>query len=138
MSSAHHVIRSIADVRVAGAAYAECASHRIGERRRVESSYATANGGRSRGHGWHRKSRRDGMFRVFKTVVDPSGDVVTRMVLPFAFETVIEANDFMDVYVPAVFEGGTSGYQDNDDYWWGCDATEELTIHRYIVEFGGN
>jgi hypothetical protein len=33
-----------------------------------------------------------------------------------------------------VFAGGKSGYQRDDESWWGCDDTEHLELHRYRLE----
>jgi hypothetical protein len=48
------------------------------------------------------------------------------------FDDPKEANWFLDIYVSNVFAGGRSGRA--EDYWWGCKAGGELTVHHYVVE----
>jgi hypothetical protein len=66
--------------------------------------------------------------------MDASGLLTGYETLPYVFDDVAEARRFVDVYVSILFEDGKSGYDHHGDYWWACDASEELTIRRYTVE----
>jgi len=74
------------------------------------------------------------MFRISKAVFDSAGLMVAQGSLPVGFDSRADATDFMERYLALVFAGGKSGYQRDDQSWWGCDDTAELELHRYRIE----
>ena len=74
------------------------------------------------------------MVRISKAVFDAAGTIVARGALPLNFDTTADATDFMERYLALVFAGGKSGYQRDDESWWGCDDTLDLELHRYRIE----
>lgn len=74
------------------------------------------------------------MICILKTVCDAAGVVVGGQALPLEFDTAAAARSFMDAYVSIVFEAGRSGYDPAGAYWWGCDETQDIKLHRYILQ----
>jgi hypothetical protein len=74
------------------------------------------------------------MARVCKVVQNARGALVGYNELPLRFDTAAQAIQFMNWYVAAVFAGGKCGYQREGRYWWGCDDSSELELHRYAVD----
>jgi hypothetical protein len=72
------------------------------------------------------------VFHIVKTIVDAHGAVVSGGPLPVSFESEIEASAFLEHYLALVFAAGKCGHQDR--YWWGCDETADLHLHRYTIE----
>jgi hypothetical protein len=74
------------------------------------------------------------VFHIVKSVVDAHGVVVTGGPLPVSFDSEVEAREFLDRYPTLVFAGGKCGRQPEGAFWWGCDETPDLHLHRYTIE----
>ena len=76
------------------------------------------------------------MVQIHDTTFDFQGGMIARGILPMRFDDRADADAFLQRYLARVFAGGTSGYQAEDDSWWGCDDTAHVELHRYTIEFG--
>jgi len=74
------------------------------------------------------------VLQVYKVVNDTDGSVMAAGFMPLTFETETEAFAYMNGYVSSVFRCGKCGYNEVDEFWWGCDAGPELQLHRYRLE----
>ena len=79
-------------------------------------------------------SGRTALFHIVKTVVNAEGVVVSGGPLPMSFDSKVEASDFLRRYLALVFAAGKSGHAPKEAYWWGCDETPNLHLHRYTIE----
>jgi hypothetical protein len=74
------------------------------------------------------------LFHIVKTVVNADGIVVSGAALPVSFDSRLEASDFLQRYLALVFAAGKIGHSPRGAYWWGCDETPDLHLHRYTIE----
>jgi hypothetical protein len=74
------------------------------------------------------------VLQVYKVVVGAAGSLMSAGFMPLAFENESEAFAYMDGYIASVFRFGKSGYNEVEEFWWGCEAGPELQIHRYRLE----
>jgi hypothetical protein len=68
-------------------------------------------------------------------ILDSTGATVGSGRLPVSFDCEADAIDFMRRFIPLTFAYGKSGYQAADRYWWGCDATPRLEVHRFTIKW---
>ena len=74
------------------------------------------------------------MVQILKMTFDSAGGMVACGALPINFDTETDASQFMEHYLSLAFARGKCGYQLEDEYWWGCDETPELQLHRFTLE----
>ena len=74
------------------------------------------------------------MVQILKMTFDAAGGMVACGALPIRFDTEADATDFMEQYLQMTFGRGKSGYQLEDEYWWGCDESPELQLHRFTLD----
>jgi hypothetical protein len=73
------------------------------------------------------------MLQILKVTLDARGALVRAVSLPLIFESRDYAIDVMDQFIRSTHENGRSGYNARDEYWWGCDDTPDIQIHRYMI-----
>jgi hypothetical protein len=74
------------------------------------------------------------VLQVYTVVVGAAGSLMSAGFMPLAFENESEAFAYMDGYIASVFRFGKSGYNEVEEFWWGCEAGPELQLHRYRLE----
>jgi hypothetical protein len=74
------------------------------------------------------------MVQILKMSFDSAGGMVACSALPISFDNRADASHFMEHYLVLAFARGKCGYQLDDEYWWGCDETPELQLHRFTLE----
>ena len=74
------------------------------------------------------------MVQILKMSFDASGGMVACGALPVSFDNAVDASTFMKHYLSLAFARGKSVYQRDDAYWWACDETPELQLHRFTIE----
>jgi len=74
------------------------------------------------------------MVQILKMTFDSAGGMIVCGALPVSFDNKGDANHFMEHYLSLTFARGKSGYHLDDEYWWGCDETPELQLHRFTIE----
>jgi hypothetical protein len=74
------------------------------------------------------------MVQIFKMTFDSTGGMVACGAMPISFDSEADANRFMEHYLEHAFAGGKCGYRLDDEYWWGCDETPDLQLHRFTID----
>ncbi len=74
------------------------------------------------------------MLRIFETVFDASGVILSRQALGAVFLHRLTAARFLNTFLPQEFANGRCGYDCPEDYWWGCYDESEATVRRYTIE----
>jgi hypothetical protein len=74
------------------------------------------------------------MLQIIQTIYDASGALRRREHLPLMFPDRETAALFLETHLEHQFADGRSGYEQEEDSWWGCDRGAELRIHRYMIE----
>jgi hypothetical protein len=74
------------------------------------------------------------MFHICEMVLDANGRLLSREELPYVFLDADTAGKFLDCFVEETFATGKSGYQREEECWWGCNDTTEIKLYRYTVE----
>ena len=73
------------------------------------------------------------MLRISKVVLGCQGEMVAHGALPVRFGNHAAAVAFLEWYLATVFAEGRSGYQPKGGYWWGCDASDDTSLHCYVI-----
>jgi hypothetical protein len=74
------------------------------------------------------------MFHIIEMIFDASGSVVDRNPMPLVFDERGHAVNFIRTYLAQAFAGGSSGYQPEDDFWWGRDDEGAQKLHCFTIE----
>jgi hypothetical protein len=74
------------------------------------------------------------VVRIFETVFDADGVMVSRQALGVIFLHRGTAARFLEIHLPSAFVGGKTGYECAGDYWWGRSGQPGAVVHHYTIE----
>lgn len=73
------------------------------------------------------------MLQIVQITYDASGEMKRREAFPFLFPDRDTAALFLETHLETEFMDGRSGYERDDDRWWGCDDKPDVHIHQYAI-----
>ena len=69
------------------------------------------------------------MLQIVQVTFDASGALKRREAFPFRDTAAL----FLESHLETEFTDGRSGYDRDDDRWWGCDDKPDVHIHQYAI-----
>jgi hypothetical protein len=73
------------------------------------------------------------MLQIVQVTYEACGEIKHREAFPFLFPNRESATLFLETHLEAEYTGGRSGYERDDDRWWGCDDKPNTQIHHYEI-----
>jgi len=74
------------------------------------------------------------MLHVYESIFDANGEMLSRDAIIGLHTDRDTASIFVQQHLEKSFAGGKCGYNEADDYWWGCDTQPTFQIYRYTIE----